>query len=310
MGFFWSIAIAFFFLFSWLYFGVMHNAHPRLTDEIAKAAKATAESARARFRTTSEMLGNTPLGHMKHLYEYNDLLVAHLQKMQRYAHVALDLTLIAGLTILAVAIVVMQGVRDINVLSAISVLFLLVGTISHLSHMMRLVHVYLQYDARFIENKTMHNVGPKRVALMFVSLVLLAMYFVFAAETTVQESHLLAQKLAFTFMAFCIWYFADICFELPCCYWNQAHTRPGYDAINHVERFWTHLRYKNAITATTIVVGVLVMSVLRANVVLAAANHGNYRTQIQQTAASGIETAKMYKELSIWNCWFNMEPSS
>jgi hypothetical protein len=52
------------------------------------------------------------------------------------------------------------------------------------------------------------------------------------------------------------------------------------------------------------------MSVLRANVVLAAANHGNYRTQIQQTAASGIETAKMYKELSIWNCWFNMEPSS
>ena len=54
---------------------------------------------------------------------------------------------------------------------------------------------------------------------------------------------------------------------------------------------------------------VLVMSVLRANVVFAAAEHGNHRTQMELTAASGIETAKMYKELSIWNCWFNMEPA-
>ena len=53
--------------------------------------------------------------------------------MQRFAHVALDLTLIAGLAILAVTLVTMQGVMDINVLSAISLLFLLVGTIGHLS---------------------------------------------------------------------------------------------------------------------------------------------------------------------------------
>jgi hypothetical protein len=227
--------------------------------------------------------------------------------MQRFAHVALDLTLIAGLTILAVAIVVMQGVMDINVLSAISVLFLLVGTISHLSHMMRLVHVYLQYDPRFVQNKIMYFVAPKRIALILVTVVLLVMYWGLAGieEITVVESHLLALKIVFTFSAFFIWYLADILFELPCWNWNQEATKQGYDAMNHVERFWTHLRYKHLITSYTIVLAVLLMSLLRASVVFAAAKD---RTLLVKTAATAFEKEILYKELSMFDCWFNREP--
>jgi hypothetical protein len=316
MVFFWLISIAFFFLFSWLYCGVMLNSNPKMKEKVAKAKNDLQARINVRsnpFKSGSEMLGTTPLGSMstrKYLHQYNDLLVAHLQKMQRFAHVALDLTLIAGLTILAVSIVAMQGVMDINVLSAISLLFLLVGTISHLSHMMRLVHVYLQYDPRFVQNKTMYSVAPKRVALILVTVVLLLMYWGVAGieEITVVESHLLALKIVFTISAFFIWYVADILFELPCWNWNQEVTKPGYDAINHVERFWTHLRYKNLITSYIIVVTVLIMSGLPASVVFAAANDGNHRTLMVKTVASALEKATMYKELSMANCWFNMEP--
>jgi hypothetical protein len=310
MVFFWFISIAFVFLFSWVYCGVMLNSNPNWKKQVEETREKILRKVPMPFRSGSEMLGTTPLGRMfnkEYLLKYNDQLVTHLQTMQRFAHVALDLTLIAGLTILAVAIVVMQGVMDINVLSAISVLFLLVGTISHLSHMMRLVHVYLQYDPRFVENKIMHSVAPKRIALILVTVVLLFMYWGLAGieEITVVESHLLALKIVFTFSAFFIWYLADILFELPCWKWNQEVTKPGYDRINHVERFWTHLRYKNLITSYIIVLTVLLMSGLRASVVFAAAKD---RTLLVKTAATAFEKETMHKALSMRDCWFNMEP--
>ena len=322
MVFFWFISIAFIFLFSFVYCGVMLNSNPnwkkRFDEEKEKLqAKAAQPVVSATigypeppsFSSGSEMLGTTTPGRMvdkEYLREYNDQLVTHLQTMQRFAHVALDLTLIAGLTIIAVAIVVMQGVMDINVLSAISVMFLLVGTISHLSHMMRLVHVYLQYDPRFVQNKIMYFVAPKRIALILVTVVLLAMYWGLAGiEETVVESHLLALKYVFTFSAFFIWYLADIVFEFPCWNWNQEVTKQGYDAINRVERFWTHLRYKHLITSYTIVLAVLLMSLLRASVVFAAAKD---RTLLVKTAATAFEKEILYKELSMFDCWLNREP--
>jgi hypothetical protein len=56
--------------------------------------------------------------------EFNMEIIAHLEGMAPYAQVALDLTVISGLAVLAMASVAQRGVQDINVLSAVSVWFL------------------------------------------------------------------------------------------------------------------------------------------------------------------------------------------
>ena len=142
---------------------------------------------------------------------------------------------------------------------------------------MRLVHVYLQHDQNFKADKTFHSVGNKRIVIAVLSIVLLLMYFVLAAETTVLESNLLLQKGVFAIGTFFIWYLSDVFFETVGV-WRVQEKDKHWQLTTQVERFWDHLRKKNAITVTIILLTVIVMSMLCANTVCAAAKYGNHRT--------------------------------
>jgi len=88
--------------------------------------------------------------------------------------------------ILAVTLVTMQGVMDINVLSAISLLFLLVGTIGHLSRTMtEFFFLYLSFCGK--------RTGI--VSMIFLSLYVFLRFLTWRAR----HSPLFATRLCFLF---------------------------------------------------------------------------------------------------------------
>ena len=231
--------------------------------------------------------------------KFNHNIIIQLQQIQKFAHVALDLTLIAGLTTVAVALATMQGVSDLNVLSAISVLFLLLGTIAHLSHMMRLVHVYIPQT----EASANHNVGVQRVMIIVVSFFILVLYCTLADTPLVEQDNLLMQKIVFAVMTFLIFWLSDLIMEAQSC------RSTAEEILDKCERFWDYVRKKNAITASMILLTVLVMTGLRATTVLSASVSRQYRTTTVRDTGALSTVPKIYEPLTFWWCWVNTEPT-
>ncbi len=124
---------------------------------------------------------NTDITHA--VSAFNTDIIAHLEGMAPYAQVALDLTVISGLAVLAMASVAQRGVQDINVLSAVSVWFLAIGVIAHLSNMLRLLHVYVQFRHPSVYNDFVKRAAHHRVYLsVLLGVMLLAYVWLAGAE--------------------------------------------------------------------------------------------------------------------------------
>lgn len=193
---------------------------------------------------------------------FNNLITAHLQDMAPYAQVGLDLTVIAGLIVLAVGVVAQRGVQDINVLSATSVLFLVIGLIAHLSNMLRLMHVYLQYDANTQYNDHVKKAAHHRVYIAVLLAVMLLVYICLAGmdAATTTSSHGSAHQFFFALLTLAVLCGADLLEHVL----QKPHGTTDEDTKATTERFWMHLSTKGYYMAWLLVLALVFLHVHRA----------------------------------------------
>jgi hypothetical protein len=207
--------------------------------------------------------------------KYDNDIIAHLQGMAPYAQVALDLTVIAGLTVLAVASVTQRGVQDINVISAVSVWFLAIGLIGHLSNMLRLLHVYLQYDKKGWYNdheKAAHH----RVYLALLLVVMLVYVWLAGLDSaTTKSSHALTHQVWVAVWALGILCGTDLLEHIAGAFAPEKETDEDVSATT--ERFWLHLSTKNYYMAWLLVLALWVLHLHRAMGICEAAK-GHFQT--------------------------------
>lgn len=199
-----------------------------------------------------------------YIESFNKELIKHLQDMAPYAQVALDLSVIAALTILAVASVTQRGVKDINVISAVSVWFLTIGLIAHLSNMLRLLHVYLQWDKNATYDVHVQKAGHHRVFLGVLIAVMLFVYILLAGldAATTTSTHTLMHQVMVAVFALFVLCGTDVIEELAT-KWG-AELKTDTDAWATTERFWTHLSKKSYYLAWIIVLVLVALQMHRA----------------------------------------------
>ncbi len=166
--FFWAVAIVFFVLLCYLYWKFFEHAreasrkmHNTLTG---KTASNTMTTLAAPYSNILQKVYTKTIT-TPYVNEFNMEIIAHLEGMAPYAQLAMDLTVISGLAVLAMANVTQWGVQDINVLSAVSVWFLAIGVIAHLSNMLRLLHVYVQFHHKSVYNDFVQRAAHHSVYL-------------------------------------------------------------------------------------------------------------------------------------------------
>jgi hypothetical protein len=138
--------------------------------------------------------------HREHWKEAQDLMLVSptIQKLQNLAvfvQVGLDLSVISGLTFLAIACVTQAGVDDFFVIIAVFLWFFVIGLINHLSNVMRLMHVYLQYHPDALNDTHVKIVPITRTAVAILIAVMLFVYLRFAGPSW---AHCRAQSVDFS----------------------------------------------------------------------------------------------------------------
>ena len=194
---------------------------------------------------------------------FNTEIIAHLEGMAPFAQVALDLTVISGLAVLAMASVAQRGVQDINVLSAVSVWFLAIGVIAHLSNMLRLLHVYVQFHHRSVYNDFVKSAAHHRVYLSVLLGVMLLAYVWFAGADsgTTTSTHTSAHQFWFAVLALVILCGSDLLEQIAGAF-KASEVDKDDDATT--ERFWMHLCNKNYYVAWLVIVSLILLHLHRA----------------------------------------------
>lgn len=194
---------------------------------------------------------------------FNMEIIAHLEGMAPYAQVALDLTVLSGLAVLAMASVAQRGVQDINVLSAVCVWFLAIGLIAHLSNMLRLLHVYVQFHHKSVYNDFVKRAAHHRVYLSVLLGVMLLFYVWLAGADsgTTKSSHTLTHQVGFAVLALVILCGSDLLEQIAGAF-KESEVDKDDDATT--ERFWTHLCAKNYYVAWLVIVSLILLHLHRA----------------------------------------------
>lgn len=194
---------------------------------------------------------------------FNTDIIKHLEGMAPYAQVALDLTVISGLAVLAMASVAQRGVQDINVLSAVSVLFLAIGVIAHLSNMLRLLHVYVQFHHKSVYNDFVKRAAHHRVYLsVLLGVMLLAYVWLAGADSgTTKSSHTGTHQVWFAVLALAILCGSDLLEQIAGAF-KESEVDKDDDATT--ERFWMHLCNKNYYVAWLVIVSLILLHLHRA----------------------------------------------
>jgi hypothetical protein len=194
----------------------------------------------------------------KKIESFNMQILEHLEGMAPYAQVALDLTVISGLAVLAMASVAQRGVQDVNVLSVVSVWFLAIGVIAHLSNMLRLLHVYVQFNHKSAYNEFVQRAAHHRVYLsVLLGVMLLAYVWLAGADSGATTStHTLNHQVYFAVLALVILCGSDLLEQIAGAF-KQAEVDKDDDATT--ERFWTHLSHKNYYVAWILIVSLILL---------------------------------------------------
>ncbi len=131
----------------------------------------------------------------------------------------------------------------------------------------------------------------------------MVLYCTLAATPLVQQDNLWMQKIVFAVMTLLIFWLSDLIMEAQSC------RSPANEISDKCERFWDYVRKKNAITASMILLTVLVMTGLRATTVLSASVSRQYRTTTVRDTGALSTVPKIYEPLTFWWCWVNTEPT-
>jgi len=302
--FFWIVFVVFFVLLIYLYtkwFEQVTIASRFLYGHAEKASKAVANSATGKAlsaaarraqqfmnpQTTKEQAmttfatpyadivtqitrASTSEAYDTHLDLFDREIVEYLGNMTPYAQVALDLTIICGLAAMAMATVAQRGVGDINVLSAVCVWFLAIGVIVHVSNMLRLTHVYMQFKNNTAHNEHVKGAAHTRVYTAVLLGAMIFFYVVFAGldATSTQSSHTYNHQVLFALLALLILCGSDLLEHFA-----QAQKEVPVDAHDKatIERFWTTISMKNYYISWLLFASLFLLNLHRARGVCEAA---------------------------------------
>jgi hypothetical protein len=198
----------------------------------------------------------------KQIESFNMDIITHLEGMAPYAQVALDLTVISGLAVLAMASVAQRGVQDINVISAVCVWFLAIGVIAHLSNMLWLLHVYVEFHHKSVYNAFVQRAAHHRVYLSVLLDVMLLAYVCLAGADsgTTKSSHTGTHQVGFAVLALVILCGSDLLEQIAGAF-KESEVDKDDDATT--ERFWTHLCAKNYYVAWLVIVSLILLHLHR-----------------------------------------------
>ena len=185
-----------------------------------------------------------------------------------------DLAVLCGLANLAVACVAQQGVGDMTLLSTVLLWFTAIGLLVHLSNMLRLMHVYLQFDAKLHAHDDVQAVARHRAWLILVIVVMLLIYLVLGGTrtATVKTSHTGTHKLWFCFCTLLIVCGVD--------FFEHMQRRQPVDPNDkaQAERYWNHVSKKNYYLGWIILLSLFVLQLNRGQILCAASKNTNSYT--------------------------------
>jgi hypothetical protein len=207
--------------------------------------------------------------HRDHGKEAKDLIlvsptIQKLQNLAAFAQVGLDLSVISGLTFLAIACVTQAGVDDFFVIIAVFLWFFVIGLINHLSNVMRLMHVYLQYHPDALTDSHVKIVPITRTAVVILIAVMLFVYLRFAGlDTSMVSSHAELHRGLTAVLSLLILVGADLMDTVL-----SKHLQ-HYSVTERFYHFWRHVSSKAHYVAWIIVISLFVMHTHRSGAVCA-----------------------------------------
>lgn len=222
----------------------------------------------------------------KHLYSMNaqtttdqiieefNVRIWRLEKLAPYVQVMFDLAVLCGLANLAVACVAQQGVGDMTLLSTVFLWFTAIGLLVHLSNMLRLMHVYLQFDSKLHAHDDVQAVARHRAWLILVIVVMLLIYLVLGGTqtATVKTSHTGTHKLWLCFCTLLIVCGVD--------FFEHMERRQPVDQNDRAqaERYWNHVSKKSYYLGWIILLSLFVLQFNRGQILCAASKNANSYT--------------------------------
>ena len=205
--------------------------------------------------------------------EFN-VRIWRLEKLAPYVQVMFDLAVLCGLANLAVACVAQQGVGDMTLLSTVFLWFTAIGLLVHLSNMLRLMHVYLQFDSKLHAHDDVQAVARHRAWLILVLVVMLLIYLVLGGTqtATVKTSHTGTHKLWVCFCTLLIVCGVD--------FFEHMERRQPVDQNDRAqaERYWNHVSKKSYYLGWIILLSLFVLQFNRGQILCAASKNANSYT--------------------------------
>jgi len=262
--FFWLVSIGFVVVFTYLQMKFLEISRNDFGTVYSKAIKWVKD--RRGMTSGSElfatMIANARNGNYHtQVDEFNKAVTLHLQSLAPYAQIALDLAVIAGLTTIGVASVAQRGIQDINVISATSLWFLSIGFLAHLSNMLRLIHVYLQWQEKSSYSVHVQKAAHHRLYLTLLLALMLFVYTMFAGmdSGSTTSSHAVFHQIVFALVALAVLCGSDVVEHLA---GTNAKVDKDYKAT--VERFWLHMSTRNYYIAWILMLALLLLHLHRA----------------------------------------------
>ena len=219
-----------------------------------------------------------PLYSMTHathqIIEEFNVRIWRLERLAPYVQVMFDLAVLCGLANLAVACVAQQGVGDMTLLSTVFLWFTAIGLLVHLSNMLRLMHVYLQFDSKLHAHDDVQAVARHRAWLILVIVVMLLIYLVLGGTqtATVKTSHTGTHKLWLCFCTLLIVCGVDF-FE------HMERSQPvDPNDKTQAERYWNHVSKKSYYLGWIILLSLFVLQFNRGQILCAASKNAKSYT--------------------------------
>ena len=170
--------------------------------------------------------------------------------------------------------VAQQGVGDMTLLSTVFLWFTAIGLLVHLSNMLRLMHVYLQFDSKLHAHDDVQAVARHRAWLILVLVVMLLIYLVLGGTqtATVKTSHTGTHKLWVCFCTLLIVCGVD--------FFEHMERRQPVDQNDRAqaERYWNHVSKKSYYLGWIILLSLFVLQFNRGQILCAASKNANSYT--------------------------------
>jgi hypothetical protein len=199
-------------------------------------------------------------------FEREGLFTNRLQKMAALAQIATDLCLILGLTSLAIACVTQRNVGDWYLIMNVFVWFFCIGIIVHMSNIMRLVHVYVQFHHESQTDCHAHVVPSTRTGFAVVIGIMLFIYLRLAGLDSESSSpHTVGHQTLFAVLSLVMLCGADAIDA-------AIHRNKPCESLNaelRHDQFWQHVSSKNYYVAWIVIFSLYFLHLTRSSAICA-----------------------------------------